>query len=68
VRENSLSLIDAFGVPDEILRNPLIARDGTGYAQYIEAMRNNRFNKDQKVAPYWNKIIKPLQKPENYEK
>ena len=49
-----------------MLRNPLIMRDGKGYERYLDAMRNNRFNKEP-VAPYWKDLIAPLQRPEFYE-
>lgn len=67
VRENALALVDAFGVPDEIMRNPLISRDGQGYEHYVDAMRANRFNRE-KVAPYWKAVVGPKQKPENFVK
>lgn len=66
VRENALALVDALGIPDDMVRNPLISRDGQGYQHYIDAMRNNRFNK-HRVAPFWKEIIGPRQKPELFE-
>lgn len=66
VRLNAYNLIEAFGIPDEIMRNPLIER-GRGYSAYLDTMRGNRLNKD-KLAPYWKKLVAPLQKPEHFEK
>ncbi len=66
IRQNALNLVLAFGIPEQIMRNPLVVKDG-GYEAYLNAMRNNRFNKT-KVAPYWKDLIGPLQKPHLYEK
>jgi hypothetical protein len=65
IRGNAYNLIEAFGVPDEIMRNPLVEK-GRGYEAYLNAMRNNRLNKD-KVSPYWKKLVAPLQKPDLYK-
>ena len=65
VRLNSYNLVEAFGLPDAMLRNPLIQKNG-GYEAYLDAMRNNRFNKN-KVAPYWKELVQPKQRPENFE-
>lgn len=62
LRQNALVLVEAFGLPDEILRNPLVSRDGKGYERYVQKMRENRLNKT-KVAPYWKELLGPLQKP-----
>ncbi len=66
VRLNAYNLVKAFGIPEEVLRNPLISEKG-GYDAYLNTMRSNRFNKT-KVAPYWKELIGPLQRPENFEK
>jgi hypothetical protein len=66
VRLNAFNLIKAFGIPEEVIRNPLVT-ENEGYEGYLSAMRNNRFNKT-KVAPYWKELIAPLQRPENFEK
>lgn len=58
--------VDAFGIPDVLLRVPLANADGSSYDAYLDAVRGSRLNK-QKVWPHWKEMIGVKVKPEQYK-
>lgn len=57
VRPDAVGLVDAFDIPDALLRAPLGARDGNIYEQYFAAARASAINAP--AAPYFASLIAP---------
>ena len=58
IRRYSIPLIDAFNLPDFVLKSPFGRYDGNVYEHYFSDVKNNP-NASVK-APYWNDLISPI--------
>ncbi|KAJ1918908.1 fatty-acyl coenzyme A oxidase [Tieghemiomyces parasiticus] len=58
VRQDAVSLVDAFNYSDYIVNSPLGRYDGNIYEAYFNLVRAN--NPNHNDIPYFDKIIKPL--------
>eukprot|EP01121_Diplochlamys_sp_Union-15-3_P014609 TRINITY_DN4675_c0_g1_i1.p1 TRINITY_DN4675_c0_g1~~TRINITY_DN4675_c0_g1_i1.p1 ORF type:complete len:721 (+),score=132.72 TRINITY_DN4675_c0_g1_i1:28-2163(+) len=59
IRREAVPLVDAFNLPDFLLRTPLGRKDGNIYQHYFELVKKAPENKNQ-VPPYYDELIKPL--------
>jgi len=55
IRVNAVALVDAFEIPDFVLNSVIGRKDGNIYEAYFDRVRNN-----VGVAPYFEKLIKPM--------
>jgi len=59
IRKEAIPLVDAFNLPDFLLRTPLGRADGNIYEHYFEFVKKAPENAT-KVPPYYDTLIKPL--------
>ena len=61
LRKEVIGLVDAFDLPDYIVKSPLGAYDGINiYENYLKTIQSGP---DQGKAEYWDEEIAPLVKP-----
>jgi len=60
LRKDAIPLVDAFNLPDFVINSPLGRADGDVYKHYLETVKKapNAIG----VAPYWEKLVKPMLK------
>eukprot|EP01098_Paradermamoeba_levis_P008364 TRINITY_DN3471_c0_g1_i1.p1 TRINITY_DN3471_c0_g1~~TRINITY_DN3471_c0_g1_i1.p1 ORF type:complete len:417 (+),score=118.91 TRINITY_DN3471_c0_g1_i1:839-2089(+) len=58
VRQDCVSLTDAFHVPDFVLNTPIGRYDGNTYPHFLKAVQEARDS--QKVVPFWPSVLAPV--------
>lgn len=65
LRNDAVSLVDAFGFPDWLIRSAIGKRDGDIYRNYFDAVTASKHQQltDAGKPTYWERYIKPLTNP-----